>query len=165
MGEAKDRAWVTAMAEQLVCEVLGQMAHISAQRQTERTTPDVSMDSVYGYINGYDQMEVRFRAEPSVFRRLTDGIMGGNSENEEDIQETAEEFFNVVCGRFVSELSTITHVPARFYPPRYYPASSDPRKEPSEPLSTLLFETENKELAEFSWSERSMDQLLKRSGM
>jgi chemotaxis protein CheY-P-specific phosphatase CheC len=165
MCESKSRDWVYTMAEQLVCDVMDQMAHISVQRQAERTTPDVEMDSVYGYINGYDQMEIRFRAEPSVFRRLTDGILGGNSENEEDIQETAVEFFNVLCGRFVSELSTITHVPARFFSPQYKTVTNDSQQESSEPLSTVFFETDNKELAEFSWSERSMDQLLKRSGM
>jgi chemotaxis protein CheY-P-specific phosphatase CheC len=165
MCVSKDRNWVYTMADQLVCEVMDQMAHISVQRQTERTTPDVAMDSVYGYINVYDQMEIRFRAEPSVFRRLTDGILGGNSENEEDIQETALEFFNVLCGRFVSELSAITHVPARFFSPQYKLASSGSPRESNEPLITLFFVTDKKELAEFSWSERAMDQLLKRSGM
>jgi hypothetical protein len=163
MGEGDSHIWVYRMAEHLVSEITEEMAGIQMWPQTEDNVRPVEMDTVWGFVNGDFQMEVQFRAQPCVFYRMASNIIGGEPEGPEEVREYAVEYFNVLCGRFVSELSRTTHVPARFRPPEY--TSSDGYQRPREPQSTLYFLTDKNEQAAFSWSEQPMEQLLKRSGM
>jgi chemotaxis protein CheY-P-specific phosphatase CheC len=163
--KGKDGVWVYDLAEALVYEVLEQMAGITTLCQSSRKMPRVKMDTVCGQINGDFHMEVQFRAEPGTFRRLASNIIGGEPEGPEEVQEYATEVFNVLCGRFVSEICSVTHTVIKFQPPQYKTAAEIVADGAGEPLSMLFFVTERKEPIEFCWSENAINQLLKRSGM
>jgi hypothetical protein len=164
MSEEEPGAWVYRMAELLVCEIMDQMAGIQVSRCSGGETPAQEMDTVGGYVAGGYQMEVFLRAEPALFRRIACNLIGGEPDSPEEIQDYAMELFNVLCGRFVSEVSRTTHVPAYFEPPMYFKDARDGGASPGEPMSTLFFESDQKERAEFSWTSNSMNQLLRRSG-
>jgi chemotaxis protein CheY-P-specific phosphatase CheC len=153
------------MAEALVYEVLEQMAGITTLCQPSRKVPTVGMDTVYGHVTGDFRMEVQLRAQPSLFHRIASNIIGGDPESVEEVEEYATEVFNVLCGRFISELCSVTHTVIKFRPPLYKTAAETAKMGAGEPLSMLLFETDNKEPIEFCWSKDAMIQLLKRSGM
>ena len=105
---------------------------------------------------------MRFLAEPRLFSRLAQN-MAGSQLNSDEIQEYAMEFFNVLCGRFLSELYKAADTAARFCPTRYelYPDLISLKDQVM--LSTLYFISDEQELAAFSWSTKPIDDLLRRS--
>jgi hypothetical protein len=142
------------------------MAGIEMQRQPNTgQTPKTQMDTVYSKVDGDYQLEVWFRAEHRWFKRLACSLLGEDTEDETDIQEAADEFFNVLCGRFVSELCRTTHFPARLDRPRFITDTEENGVPAENTRSILRFVTENQERAEFSWTREPMKQLLIRSGM
>jgi hypothetical protein len=156
--------WASRLAERLVCELFEPLG-IPMRRQMERGTSGTEMDAVYGQIQGDCPMRVQLCAPPGMFYRLACGLLGGEPESAEEVRESATEFFNVLCGRFVSEICGAAHIKAHFDPPTYQAACEALEQETEETLNTLYFVTEEKEQAEFSWSQNSMDELLRRSGL
>ena len=98
-----------------------------------------------------------------MFSRLAQN-MAGSQLSSDEIQEYAMEFFNVLCGRFLSELYKATNTTAKFYPTRYelYPDLMC-LKDQVVMLSTLYFISDEQELAAFSWSAKPINDLLRRS--
>jgi hypothetical protein len=157
--------WVTRLAEQVVCEVFAQMAGVSLRRQRDGQPSAAEMDMVYGQVWGDCSMRVQLCAQPRTFYRLAQGILGVEPGGQEEVRECAVECFNVLCGRFVSEIFRMTESKARFDPPKYRAYRDGLEAAADEPLKTLYFATENGEWAEFSWSRNAMDELLRRSGL
>jgi hypothetical protein len=153
------------MAERMVCEIVRKMSGIEMQRQPTGQTPETNLDTVYSKVDGDYQLEVWFRAEHRWFQRLAGCLLGEPTEDETDIQESAIEFFNVLCGRFVSELCRTTHFPARLDRPHFLGCAEENGVPEEASRSILHFTTEKQERAEFSWTREPMEQLLIRSGM
>lgn len=151
MTEQLNYAWVPKLADLLVFEVLEQLSGIRVTNSPAGEPSDTAMDTVYGFVDGEYRMQMHFRAEPRMFGRLA-GNMMGEPPQEEDIRDYAEEFFNILCGRFVSEIYRTTQMKARFLPTRY----GEPPKASwgaEEGISyTRYFVSEERELAEFSWT-------------
>jgi hypothetical protein len=148
----EDGNWVTHTAEGLVRDILKQMAGIQIQRLPQ--IPDVadgSMDVVCGHIYGDYHMEVQLRAQPQVFSRITRGIGGHEPEDEGEVEEYATEFFNVVCGRFISEICNRKHIFMRFNPPEYQKAARRSDLAVYKIACILPFRTDEDELFEFLW--------------
>jgi hypothetical protein len=158
-------AWVTRLAEQVVCEVFEQMAGVPLRCRRDGRSSAAEMDMVYGQVWGDCSMRVQLCAQPRTFYRLAQGILGGEPGGQEEVRECAAECFNVLCGRFVSEIFRVTEVKARIDPPKYRAYRDGLETVADEPLKTLYFATDNGEWAEFSWSQNSMDELLRRSGL
>ena len=150
MREQLNEPWVSRMADILVFEILEQMSGIRVKTGCERASAEETMDTVYGLIDGEYRMELRFRAQPSMFRRLTENMMG-EPPQEEDVRDYAEEFFNVLCGRFVSEIYRTTKMKGRFLPTQYGKPLKVLAAEEWSSSCTRCFVSEEKELAEFSW--------------
>jgi hypothetical protein len=139
----------------MVCEILKQMAGIQAYRLPEPVEDTgLKMDTVCGHIHGDYRMEVLLRAEPESFYRLTRNISGEDPLGEDEVQEYATEFFNVLCGRFISAICDRNHILMRFDPPEYQKSSCAPDTGVCAKLYTLTFRTELEELFEFSWGKR-----------
>jgi hypothetical protein len=144
--------WVTQTAEVLVCEILKQMAGIQARRLPDcAQLAGLRLDAVCAHIRGDCCMEVQLRTEPESFYRLTRNISGEDPLGEAEIQEYATEFFNVLCGRFISAICDRDHILMRFDPPEYQKSACAPDSDTSAELHTLAFRTELEELFEFSW--------------
>lgn len=152
MKQKKEFGWVIQMADTLTCEITEQMCGIrlNSRTQVERNAPP--MDVVYGLVEGRYRMCLKFRAEPRLFCRLAENMIGAPPESMEEVQEYATEFFNVLCGRFISEIYQQTKLPARFYPTRYGEALGAPDLEEYDAAVTRYYISEQEELAEFSWA-------------
>jgi hypothetical protein len=101
-------------------------------------------------------MEVRLRAEPAIFYQLTRNVSGDEPQDEGEVWEYAEEFFNVLCGRFISAICNRDHIRMRFDPPRYQKAADVSDMETDRLLHTLSFKTEKDELLEFLWGKAEL---------
>ena len=155
--------WVKKMAEALVCEILEVMSDIHlrlAQRQEE--IENRKLEAIYGFVKGDYQIGLRFLAEPRLFSRLAQN-MAGSQLSSEEIQEYAMEFFNVLCGRFLSELYKAANTAAKFYPTKYELYPNLMCLKDQDILSTLYFISDEQELAAFSWSAKPIIDLLRRS--
>ena len=152
------------MAETLVCEILEVMSdiHLRLAQLQEQEMESRKLEAIYGFVEGDYQIELRFLAEPRMFSRLAQNMAGSRLSSDE-IQEYAMEFFNVLCGRFLSELYKATNTTAKFYPTRYelYPDLMCLKDQVM--LSTLYFISDEQELAAFSWSAKPIIDLLRRS--
>lgn len=151
MVEQFNPTWVLQMADILVYEVLDQMAGIRIVNSSEQTVAETDMSTVYGFVDGEYRMQLQFRADPKMFGRFAENMMGRSPE-EEDIRDYAEEFFNVLCGRFVSEIYRTTQLKAQFLPTKYGKPYKELKEEEKEISCTRYFVSEDRERAEFSWS-------------
>lgn len=163
MTAAKDN-WVVEMADTLAREILEQLAGIRLSRCSVGSvppyTPAPRMDGVYGHVEGAYRMELFFCAEPSLFQRLACNMIGAPAEDEE-VQEYAAEFVNMLCGRFISEIYRATKISARFFPTQYQPYPYEVKTKDGSALRTLYYISEEQETAEFSWTEDTIELLLK----
>ena len=156
-----DGHWIRGMAEGLTCEIVEQMSGILLWTRCPRGKP--VMDTVCGYVDGNRDIPLLFRAEPEFFRELARSMIGAEPKDEEEVREYAAEFFNVLCGRFISEICRATHVTARFDPTMYLPAPYEPEEGACAPQHTLYFESDRQNLAQFSWSPLLFQYILRRS--
>ena len=152
MKQKREFGWVIQMADTLTCEIAEQMCGIRLNSRTQEGRSVPPMDVVYGVVEGRYRMHLRFRAEPRLFCRLAENMIGAPPESMEEVQEYATEFFNVLCGRFISEIYRQTKLSARFYPTRYRRASATPNLEERDTVVTRYYVSEQEELAEFSWA-------------
>lgn len=163
MGAIDAGHWVCQMADVLTREILEEMAEIRMTRCVNLEAPASRLDAVCGLVDGIYQLELRFRAEENLFWRLAENMIGGKPEDTEEVQEYAREFFNTLCGRFISEIYRETKIPARFYPVRYESAAENMEHGNNHSFTSINFVSDQKEYAEFSWTRDSMEELLKRS--
>lgn len=154
-----NQGWIVLMANLLVCEIMEKMSGIHLEHAPPPEEANRTMDAVLGVMDGTYPMKLQFRAEPSLFCRLARNIMGEEPQDAQEIQEYATEFFNVLCGRFISELYYATQSPVRLYPPQYKTAPHVTSLEGLGTLSTLCFLSEQGELAEFSWTNHFIEDM------
>jgi len=105
-GRTTDTAWVSLLAEQLICEIADQMGAIrlSCEQSASRDeTSNRKMSVISAEIGGDYNISIYFLAEHSLFLRLARNMLG-EEPGEEDVRIYVGEFFNIVCGRFISEL-------------------------------------------------------------
>jgi len=148
-----DHTWVNQMAQELVREITQQMSGIELNN-CDALPSDVNLeelDAVYSLAVGKYQMQMQFRAQDSMFFRLARNMIGDEPEDHYEVQEYAAEFFNVLCGRFVSELSEQNHSLACIAPPQYE-CPPDVTELITEPKHTLCFMSSDRETAVFSWT-------------
>ena len=150
--------WVGDLAEELTREIMMKMAGIHLLRVDDGHLSDVKKDIVYGYLDENRTMQLQFSAEKTFFHRLAKNIIGDEPEDEEEVQEYAAEFANVLCGRFVSEICRTANTVARLRPTVY----GGEEKENHETLQTIHFISDRQEDVSFSWSREVIEALLKR---
>jgi len=109
-------AQILEMANQLTCLIARQMAGIELTAQSECTEFPSRMDAVYSWIDGQRDFRMQLEANPEFFCRVARNMIGDEPENEVEVREYAEEFFNVLVGRFLSEICKLTKTKARFEP-------------------------------------------------
>lgn len=160
--EVNKDSWIYHMADILVREILDQMSTIQLEQCSAQNKAEIPMDLVSGQVDGDYQMQLAFRAEPKLFRRLAENLLDETPVESEMIRESAREFFNTLCGRFISEIYRETKAAGRFYPVQYEPAPGNMGHIGDEPVNTIYFISDEQEHAEFSWPQKTMDELLKR---
>lgn len=159
-----DCNWVNQMAGTLVCEIIDLMAGIQLRNHPAcgEAAKERDIDAIYGFVEGDVPMKLRFLAEPRMLSRLARNMLGSEPEKGE-AQEYAMEFFNILCGRFISELYKATETTTRFFPTRYEALPNPTGLGGDTSLSTVYFISDEEELAAFSWTAEVVNDLLRRS--
>ena len=156
--------WVEQMAESLVYEIVEQMSGIVLRRSEpwERLSEGMEIDMITGRVSGDFQIELHFCAQRALLIRLTKNMVGYEPD-EEEAQEYAMEFFNILCGRFISELYKASKTSARFFPTEYdrTPERGMPKQNAED--KTVYLISEQQELAAFSWTAAPVDRILRRN--
>lgn len=163
LARAVPERWVREMARALVQEIAEMMAAVTLAPAVA-PLPEAAprLEAITGYVEGDYRIELRFLAEPAMLRRLAENMMGAPA-GEEEVREYAMEFFNVLCGRFISELYKATGTSARFFPTRYELCPDISALADQLSMRTVYFVSEKGELAAFSWSSAPVNDLLRRS--
>ena len=158
------RHWVSRMAESLIGEITKQMSGIQLLLLQDAQPPDHlvdEMDAAYGRVEGDYQMFMQLRAEKKLFYRFAENMIGDKPEDQSEVEDYATEFFNVLCGRFVSELYIATGRAARFFPTTYERPPDVSALDGQ--VCSLYFISEKNEYAVFSWTAASVNQLIRRT--
>lgn len=162
MEVACDYDWIDHMVVVLICEITELMSGIRLKPGPSWADPAMEghVDSIYGYTEGGCQMELRFWAEPRMLYRLAQNMMG-EPPQEGEVRECATEFFNILCGRFISEFCKASHTSARFFPPRYEGAENIGLLRNDAGFRTVYFVSGEQELAAFSWTKATLNDTFK----
>lgn len=154
--------WVSNLAEGLVLEITKQMSGIILYSMRENPPEHRRMAVVQGLIGGDYPLKVQFFADRALFYRLTQNMLGDHP-SEEDIEDYAIEFFNILCGRFLSEIVNQTHISARLMPIRYELPAEETTPETDESMCTLNFVSDKQEQVAFSWTAVPIEEMMRRS--
>lgn len=142
--------WLKAMAEELVCEIARDMSGVQLSIAVTQDLKDRPLAGVYAQVGGDYTFQMRFLAEENLFIRLAKNLMGDDL-TLEDVQDYALEFFNTLCGRFISEIINETHIKARLLSIRYE-LSSLKEDVLQEAVQSVAFTSEMNEYAVFAWA-------------
>ena len=162
-GGTTDTAWVSLLAEQLICEIADQMGAIQLSCEQSVSRCDVGdreMSVMSIAIGGDYSISLCFLAERSLFLRLAHNMLGEEPE-EEDVGTYAVEFFNIVCGRFISELINKANITVRLVPIDSKSHSAEEILN-EERMEKLHFISDRKECAVFSWTYLPIEEMLRR---
>jgi len=162
--EKTQNQWVCSMARSLVCEITEQMAGIqlSQEQDPKCAVLRTPMHGVCALIGGDYTLDMHFFAEKDLFERLARNMLG-EEPSEEDVQDYAMEFFNTLCGRFISEIINETHVKIRLTPIRYELPSGWKRLGEDEAMYTMIFVSDKQEYAAFSWTSKPIEEIMRRN--
>lgn len=159
-------AWVSHLAAQLICEVAEQMGDIrlTCESAPPQTGPgDRKMDAVCALIGGDYSISIRLDADRAFFFRFARNMLGRNPE-EDEIQAYARELFNVICGRFISELILRAEVSVKLMPILYeQPVRCAVSDEEAAGIQRLSFVSDAQEYAIFSWTSLPIEEMLRRN--
>lgn len=150
MFEECKTCWIPEIADLMVCEVINQMSGIclaGCSKEEEK-----QLETVYGLVDGDYQMQLWLRAEPRLFNRLAKNMIGEDPADEEEVKEYAVEMFNILCGRFISELYEVTGHAAKFFPTSYGNVPCDLSPAVSHEMCIRSFFSDEQEYVEFAWS-------------
>lgn len=106
---------------ELICDmtqkITQNVAHIDLTLCDMEPDPHCDLCSVYTTLSGGYSSCLVLCAERTFFHRLTENILGHPTDDPEDLEEYAKEYFNVLCGRLVGEIYRVTGQGAKFHPP------------------------------------------------
>ncbi len=161
MKEMQD-AWVTAMAENLVGEIIEQMANIRLSIVPLKELESKQMVGVYVWVGGDYTMQMSFFAEKNLFYRLAKNMIG-DEPTEEDIQDYGMEFLNIVCGRFISEIVNQIHIKVRLMAVENCVLENWVGPDDQKSMRAVGFVSDAQEYAGFSWTSSAIEEMMKRS--
>jgi len=112
---------------------------------------------VFGETIGDFNIQMRLQADLNLFMRMACNMIGMEPKDQTEVEEYATEFFNIICGRFVSKICDLTGQSARFLPTVYEkPPGADAKGLDSE-NNTIFFVSDSNEGAIFYWAFASQD--------
>lgn len=154
--------WVHDLARTLVTETTAQMAGIRLGHTTQFPWNDLPQQHVvvYGLIQGDYEIHVQLLTEWKMLYRLTRNMLEADPEDD-DVREYALEYFNTICGRFVSEIINRTHLKERLHPVGYEMSSASPILSPGEQVSTIYFISDHQEQLIFSWTSMPITNMMR----
>lgn len=149
-----NQEWVSQLAQELLRETLQQMGGIQLQMVPDLPSQFAQKETgiVCGETAGDLNIRMRLEAENSLFARLAGNMIGEPPADQQEVEEYAAEVFNVVCGRFVSELYRMTGRSARFLPTTYEQPPGTPPRYDEAGVNSVKFMSDSNEGAVFAWA-------------
>lgn len=146
--------WVVQMARELVCGITAQMAeiHLTPVPKIGKMEEQMVMVGVCALIGGDSTFSVRLCSEKSLIIRLVRNMTGLEA-TEEDVEDYAIEFFNTLCGRFISEIINKNKMKAKILRIRYESPNEWKQHEQEEKFVVLDFVSREDEYVSFSWND------------
>ena len=145
--------WIVDLAGTLISEIFYTMSRISLWLIPEIPALEAldSMESVLGVASSeHCGMRMQMRSSYSLFERLARNMIGDAPEDRQEVEEYATEMFNIVCGRFISELCVAMKCCGRFQPTTYE-RSPDVTDLLGGGSNSIYFKSDEDEVAVFSW--------------
>lgn len=150
-----DKAWIDLLAKQLVIDVADWMGGVTLLHHSDEDGAEGkrALQRVQGRVEGDLRMQMCFAAEPGLLGRMAEKLFGTQPENQEELEEYALEYANVLFGRFISEICRDRKPKLKFCAPHCLSASDGtPFATDTDQSSSLSFMSERQELAAFSWA-------------
>lgn len=117
--------WLPKLAEQLMRNVLKDWAEIEVLRLSGALSeiPPLAVSIKIG--GAYDSCILLY-GDRSFFFRLAQTLFECSKPTQEEVEEAAKEFLNILCGQLISAIYDKTGIPARFYPPCFFETADVP---------------------------------------
>ena len=157
--------WIESMANGLIYEITESMSGITlsgcplALPQAERLQ---GMEHFLAEVNGDLDIHMQLWADAPILNRLAENMIGGPPEDQEEVNEYATEYVNVLCGRFLSEICRHMKAKVEFFFSEYQSPPNEAQPYPDGGITALCHtdETTNglEEMVVFSWVVRSEKQ-------
>ncbi len=146
--------WVEQMAQDLVCDITKQMAdiHLTRVPKVGKIKEQMVMVGVCALIGGDSTFSVRLCSEKSLIVCLVRNMTGLEADDE-DVRDYAMEFFNTLCGRFISEIINKNRMKARILRISYENPLEWKKHEKEEKFVVLDFVSREDEYISFSWND------------
>lgn len=146
--------WIEQMAQKLACEITEQMANIHLTRvpKVGKFEEQMVMVGVCALVGGDNTFSVRLCSEKSLIVRLVRNMTGLEADDE-DVRDYAMEFFNTLCGRFISEIINKNKMKARILSINYESPLEWKKQGQEEKFVVLDFVSEENEYMSLSWND------------
>ena len=105
--------------DEVLQDITQQLAGIQLCPQ-EETPENDEMYTLYTTFEGGYQASIALCAEVALLTRLTQYMMQEEHIAQEDIEDFAKEYFNVLCGQIAAGLFNATHIASRFGVPNFH---------------------------------------------
>ena len=161
MKETQD-AWVSDMADNLVREIMEQMADIQLSSVSVCGIGSKQMIGVRIWVDGDYKMQMSFFAERNLFYRFTKNMIE-EEPTDEDVRDYAMEFLNTICGRFISEIVNQIHIKVQMMAVEERVLERWTAPEDINFVRAVGFVSDAQEYAVFSWTSRAIEEMMKRS--
>lgn len=89
-------------------------------------SPVGDLCTVYAVFEHGFQTSVSFCAETALFIRLARYMLQAEEITFQDVEDSAKEYFNMLCGRIAARMFQLTKIPSRFGIPVFYPGCYAP---------------------------------------
>lgn len=117
MGTLVPREDLAEIYDRITREITPQAAGIRLRPDT--VEPEGEIYTVYITFEKGFHMTFSLCAERSLFIRTAQFMMQTEEISQQDIEDVAKEYINVLCGHFASQLFRLTRIPARFSVPAF----------------------------------------------
>lgn len=98
-------------------DITNNIASIKLQKQDTPLSSDIC--TVHTTFEGDYNATIILCADTSFFAHLTQCAMQEEKINEQDIEDFAKEYLNVICGKIVAKIFQLTHISSRFSIPNF----------------------------------------------
>lgn len=105
--------------DEVLQDITQQVAGIQLCPQ-ETASEDEEMYTLYTTFEGGYQASIALCAEVAMLTRLTQYMMQEEHIAQQDIEDFAKEYFNVLCGQIAAGLFNATHIASRFGVPNFH---------------------------------------------
>ncbi len=108
-----------SMINQCMREITKRFAGIELLEEEAALSDDIC--TVHTVLEGTQRAALLLSADTSLLMKLAQHIMHSQTVTQQDIEDVATEYFNVICGRIAAGLFQSANIASRFQTPKFSP--------------------------------------------